>query len=300
MRSVGLIATVSLASLVACKAELAGGDGTVDASSSTTDAPGGGADAEIPLGPWPTPGALPGASEPAVDEDDPVLAPSGLELVFARGEADGTKHLYRMTRASTMDAWSPPERLGVNASGADDQTPRMSGDGKTLYFASSRAGGVGGIDVYMATRQNANEPFAGVAIVPGVNDTAIDRWLTPCDGDRYLMISRRGGDADEDLFEGVAGMAPARLPISSGAIERGLTVSPDCLTMYFASNQGGSFQLYTSTRTAVTDAWPEEVPFVEVNVAGAEHEDPFVSIDRRTFLVTVVTSGQKDIYIATR
>lgn len=295
---------ISVLATFGCKAELAGSRGpdvpAVDAPTSTDDAPAVEIDAAIPLGPWASPVPVPGASDPALQEDDAVLAPSGLELIFARAEADGTKNLYRMTRASAIDAWSPPALVPtINADGITDQTPRMTGNGKTLYFASAR-GAVGGDDIYMATRQTMNDSFGAATVVQTVNDTGLDRWLSPCDGDRYIMISRRDGDDDDDLFEGTLGTAPTRIPISSGAAERGVTVSGDCLTMYFGSNQGGTFQLYTTTRTAVTEPWPEETPFVDVAVMGAEHEDPFLSEDRRTFLVTVVANGNKDLYISTR
>src|SRR5688500_6710878 len=102
-----------LVASVGCKAELASGGGggvddpTIDASPSDDDAAAT-IDAEVPLGPWSAPVPVPGASDPAIAEDDAVLSPSGLELIFARAEADGTKNLYRMTRASAGDAWSAP------------------------------------------------------------------------------------------------------------------------------------------------------------------------------------------------
>lgn len=296
---------IAILASVGCKAELAGSRGP-DAATATDDADPGTLDAaieidaEVPLGPWSTPVPVPGASDAALGEDDAVLAPSGLEMLFARTEADGTKNLYRMTRGSVTDAWSTPALVpAINTDGVTEQTPRMSGNGKTLYFASAR-GAVGGDDIYMATRQTINDPFGGATVVPGVNDVSVDRWLSPCDGDRFVMISRRDGDDDDDLFEGRLGTAPTLIPISSGATERGVALSADCLTLYFASNQGGTFQLYTTTRTAVTEPWPEEVPFTEIGVMGAEHEDPFISEDRRTFLVTVVVNGNKDVYISTR
>lgn len=297
---------VAFGALAACKAELAGSgpsdqpdapvvDPTVDAPSQTPP------DGDVPLGPWSAPMPIPGANDPAIDEDDPVLAETGLELVFAISEADGNKHLYRMTRATLQDAWSMPERLAINVTGSNDQTPRLSANGKTLYFASNRPGGLGAADIYMATRQTPNDMFANVTPVAGVSDTGVDRWFTPCQNGRYVMLSIRGGETDEDIYEGSDTTAPALVPISSANNERGLSLTPDCLTMYFGSNQvGNAFQLYTTTRGTEADPWPEETPFTEIAVMGAEHEDPWISADRRTFLMTARTNGQKDIYISTR
>jgi hypothetical protein len=277
--------------LAACGAQVSGDNaGGVDAPPVTGD------DADTPLGPWSTPAPVPGANG-AVDEDDSVLARSSLEMIFAIEEADGRKHLYRMTRSSPQDAFGVPMRMAINVDGADDQTPRLSADDR-LYFASSRTGA---IDVYEATR-GADGDFTGATLVPGVNDTDIDRWFAPCDGGRYLMISRRNGDNDEDIFEGVLdGGAPTIVsPVSSGSTERGLVVSRDCLTMHFASNVSGAFELYTSTRAAITDPWGAPARFDDFAATGGEQEDPFLAEDGRAFLFTSTAAGSKDVYLSTR
>ncbi len=61
--------------------------------------------------------------------------------------------LWISTRASTRDTWSTPTNLGptVNTPAADSG-PALSCDGTTLYFYSTRPGGVGGEDLYVTTR----------------------------------------------------------------------------------------------------------------------------------------------------
>ena len=46
--------------------------------------------------------------------------------------------------------WTNPRLLNVNTSRSWDSTPFLSKDGKTLYFASNRAKGYGGTDIYKA------------------------------------------------------------------------------------------------------------------------------------------------------
>jgi Tol biopolymer transport system component len=82
-------------------------------------------------------------------------APSRDELVMAftsfRG---GGFHIYYATRASRTHAWGAPQEVpGVNDSLGDDRSPYLTADGCALYFTSSRSGGAGGLDLYVATLQ---------------------------------------------------------------------------------------------------------------------------------------------------
>jgi hypothetical protein len=67
--------------------------------------------------------------------------------------------LWVSTRANTSDPWSTPAKnLGpaVNTRAAEGG-PALSCDGTTLYFYSTRSGGVGGEDLYVTTRTKLGE-----------------------------------------------------------------------------------------------------------------------------------------------
>src|SRR5262249_52778656 len=73
--------------------------------------------------------------------------------------------IWVATRASTADAWATPANLGapINTP-ANDGAPSLSFDGRTLYFDSTRAGGFGSRDLYVATRDRVHDcdrPFLG-------------------------------------------------------------------------------------------------------------------------------------------
>jgi hypothetical protein len=81
----------------------------------------------------------------------------GLEVfLFSRRSGPGTvglSDLWTATRESVFDPWSPPTALGAGVNSADlDFDPFIASDRETLYFASTRAGGVGGQDLYVTTR----------------------------------------------------------------------------------------------------------------------------------------------------
>jgi Tol biopolymer transport system component len=83
----------------------------------------------------------------------------GLEIFLNsnRPGSFGNQDLWVSTRETVLDAWSEPVNLGatVNSTSAD-VTPDISSDRETLFFASSRPGGLG-VDLYMSTRTKLSE-----------------------------------------------------------------------------------------------------------------------------------------------
>jgi Tol biopolymer transport system component len=78
------------------------------------------------------------------------LSPDGLLLFFSQGFGmtgtrpgnHGLSDLWMTRRASLSDPWQAPVNLGASVNGpANDCMPRVSSDGRTLYFASLRSGG---------------------------------------------------------------------------------------------------------------------------------------------------------------
>ena len=85
-----------------------------------------------------------------------AIAGDGKTLVFAscdRPGAVGNCDLYISRR--TGNTWSAPQNLGRAVNSVDwDSQPSLSADGRTLYFTSNRAGGVGQEDLYVSTLQD--------------------------------------------------------------------------------------------------------------------------------------------------
>src|SRR5439155_18062433 len=98
----------------------------------------------------------------ALNENRPSIRHDGLEIFFQsnRTGSNGTaSDLWVATRASTIDAWSTPVNLGDTINTASvEQNPYLSSDGMTLFFSSDRAGGSGGLDLYMSTRTPSAGP----------------------------------------------------------------------------------------------------------------------------------------------
>jgi hypothetical protein len=79
----------------------------------------------------------------------------GLEVFFfsRRPGGFGASDLWTATRSTVFDLWSPPINLGSVVNSVDlDFDPHIASDRETLYFASTRAGGFGGQDLWATTR----------------------------------------------------------------------------------------------------------------------------------------------------
>lgn len=176
--------------------------------------------------------------------------------------------------------WTPTRNMGapVNSSAWDSQ-PSLSSDGRELYFASSRPGGLGAKDLWMSTRNDDgswNEPLnLGERInTPGNEQSP---FLHPSGDMLYFMSDTHPGMGGFDIFysrrqpDGSWG-EPVNLgyPINSTDNEGGLVVSLDGSTAYFAtdrdlSNLDGpsSFDRIQSRRTTdiyMFELYPEARP----------------------------------------
>jgi len=85
----------------------------------------------------------------------------GREIFFSSnrpGSMDTIADLWVATRDTVFDAWSAPINLGspLNTE-LIDVHPYISSDRETLFFASSRPGGLGSADLYMSTRTKGSK-----------------------------------------------------------------------------------------------------------------------------------------------
>src|SRR5687767_6902633 len=115
-----------------------------------------------------------------------------------------------MAMPCDFGAWSPATRVeatpGTDPSfngAALDGCPFISRDGKTFYMASNRSGGVGGIDIWVTTRESVDDPWgAPVNVGEPVNSAANDFCPTISrDGHLFYFVSNRAdGCGGDDIY----------------------------------------------------------------------------------------------------
>lgn len=234
------------------------------------------------------------------EERSPALSPDGTELYFAHTPTGGDIEIYRSPRIG--NAWGPFTRVDELASPQSDLAPRFV-DPLIMFLASNRAGGAGGYDIWFSTRVTTSSAWSVPGVVPaGINTTFNELSYSGCDDSDYrVFASDRGGANDYDLYQIVDSVVTA-IPIASSGAAQEVSpfLMPDCLTLYFASNVQGSYDLFVSRRASLAAAWSNPRFLDELSAPEAEELDPWVTPDERHIYFVAGDPGGYDLLEATR
>ena len=155
--------------------------------------------------PWDAPRNLGAPINSPAWETGATLTGDWLELYFTstRGEGED-RDLYVTTRTSIDAPISEPRRLDppINTD-ATDSGAYVSEDGLTLVFSSTRPGGYGDRDLYIATRASRDEPWSEVTnLGEAVNSVHDDSSPTMTSDKRVLFFHtrRREGSEKHDIY----------------------------------------------------------------------------------------------------
>ncbi|MCX2740486.1 OmpA family protein [Pontibacter anaerobius] len=161
----------------------------------------------------------------------------GATMVFARGN-EGTKKgrsnvdLFVSNRRAS--GWTEPKLLSINDPEAWDSSPAFTPDGKTLYFSSSRRGGLGGTDIYKSTLDDNGRFTAPENLGSDINTAGNESFVSVGpDGTVYIASDGLPGLGNLDLFRIENGK-----PVNMG---RPVNSPGDDFGMYFVNEQFGFF-----------------------------------------------------------
>jgi hypothetical protein len=214
--------------------------------------------------PWGIPQKLGSIINTAADEERcPYVTPDGRRLIFVRQTAAGDDFYMSIRRDKKDDfAWATPVKIdALSSTGMETAGWGFEdGDGKlTFYFGSSRAGTM---DIYQTTMDSDGNFTAPVAVSELNKSDCIDYFpVVSKDGLEMYLTSNRAGtlggqdnwvstrSSTSEKWSTPVNLGPA---INSTANEWRSAVTWDGVTMVFASNVTGNYDLYTSQRTKVT------------------------------------------------
>lgn len=226
------------------------------------------------------------------DDSGQCITGDGLTLFYASSApgGSGSQDLWMVTRPSASAAWGAPVNLGptVNSS-SDDEVPRLSPDGLSLYFASTRPGGEGGYDIWVATRSSRDAPFATpVHLGPAVNSSSDDGIVDVSADNRTMVFGslRPGGLGIEDVWlstrtdasEPWGEATHLEAPINSNSGDFPVALSRDGTLLFFKSwrpNQDGPTvsAIYVSERSRTNEPFGTPVlirPILGIGTGGAD------------------------------
>jgi len=150
---------------------------------------------------WSEPEAI-ALSDDSVIIAHPAIGPDELTLYFVSDMPGGVggKDIWRVTRTNEGDEWSTPENLGEIINTVDDEMfPFVHADG-TLYFSSNGKIGLGGFDIFKASRdeeENWTVENMKYPINSGADDFGI---VFEHNMERGFFSSTRKGRGNDEIY----------------------------------------------------------------------------------------------------
>ncbi len=140
------------------------------------------------------------------------LSADGLRMVLEIFDGSDT-NLFVSDRPTISDPWSTPTQgpfaANVNTTSLEFE-PYLPPDDLQLFFASTRPGGIGGIDIWWADRASVSDPFSVPVNLTSVNTLDSDR-SPELFGDTLFFTSTRNGTSD--VFSMVAVPEPGSVAL---------------------------------------------------------------------------------------
>src|SRR6266446_2931669 len=207
--------------------------------------------------------------------------------------------------------WSDPVNLGpVINSSAVEANAGLSSDAHTLFFVSTRTGGLGNLDIWMSHRRClACDWEAPVNLGAPINSDAIDAAPTMSEDGRLLFFysTRAGGfglgdvyvshrvstDADGDVWGPPVNLGP---DVNTAANEQGSFYvhepgEPNAFVYFNRPTAGGSIDIYRVTVSNDGDALGPAVLVPELSDPTATDQKVAVSADGHELLLSSMRTG---------
>lgn len=203
-------------------------------------------------GSWSRGRPLAGVNTP-LNEGAHTVAADGRQIIFTacgRRDALGSCDLYQSYQQ--QDQWTAAVNLGavVNSSAWDSQ-PSLSADGRQLFFASERAGGKGGRDLWVAYQDSSGRWASVENLGDSINTVGNEQapFIHPDGQSLYFMSDGHPGLGRSDLFvsrrhQRGQWSRPVNLgyPINTPNNEGGLFIDLSGQTAYFSFDPGQQAQ----------------------------------------------------------
>jgi WD40-like Beta Propeller Repeat len=235
------------------------------------------------------------ASSPSRSEN-PTLTVDGLEIYFTSNRNGGTAGDVWFAERSSVDEpfGTPAPVAGVN-SDSFETSSAISGDGLTLWFGSERAGGSGGVDIWVSQRPSRSAGWSDPTSLAPLNSPADDIPRPP--GQHALVmplastVATTSNPTGKNYQTYLATRAttsasfdpPTSIPEldypDRSTVDAFLT--EDGLTMFFSSTpvQGSSASdLYVAFRRSIGEPFTVTLPLAALNTTHDER-DPWLSAD---------------------
>jgi outer membrane protein OmpA-like peptidoglycan-associated protein len=196
-------------------------------------------------GNWTEPKVVPVASDYNVGTAG--ISADGQKMIIFMGGVTDPGSLFLINKVG--DSWSKPSLItpSINTPRFLESTASITPDGKTIYFASDRQGGQGGLDIYK-TQMLANGTWSNpVNLGPEINSKADEDapFIHPDQKTLFFTSNGHSTMGGRDIFVtkhvGEKWTAPENMgyPVNTTANDNYFTLIADGTRAYFSSDRKG-------------------------------------------------------------
>ncbi|MCR4964245.1 MAG: OmpA family protein [Bacteroidales bacterium] len=272
--------------------------------------------AELRGGEWTPRKVLASPVTTGYNEGAQSISPDGNYLLYTMCNADyglGSCDLYWAKRIG--DRWSRPRNFGTPVNtGAWESQPSMAADGVTIYFASSRPGGFGGMDIWKTTMTSEGAFTAPENLGATINTPEDDAApFIHSDGHTlYFASNGRVGMGGYDLYYSTllpdgSWSEPKNLgyPINTWNDEINIFINAQGTTAYISSDKDGGFgglDLYSFDLD--DNLRPSPVTYIKGRISDGETGTPLqadiqmIDLETRQLLVGTTSDAETGEYLA--
>jgi WD40-like Beta Propeller Repeat len=147
-------------------------------------------------------GCDPAGPNSALDEQGPSYVQGRLYFSRSTLPPGNTGELYVSEKQGNMSFGAASPIVELNDAAANDIQPNVRKDGREIVFSSNRAGGLGGQDIWSATRQSVDDSWsAPVNLGPTVNTAAAEsRPSFSWDAETLYFGRAPGPEGSSDIY----------------------------------------------------------------------------------------------------
>jgi len=276
------------------------------------------------FGDWSTPVNVGAPLNTAFNDGYAVFTRDMLTVYFTsdRPGGKGGDDLWTAHRETVDSPWDAPVNLAVLNSPANDSLSVLSFREDTMFFASTRPGGCGLSDLWMARMADKEwtAPFnMGCVVNTGANENA----PAPLAGKNhrhtptilYFGSNRAGGVGDFDVYETSSNdpdLSPTSFgngklveELSSPKRDTRVWVRKDGLEIFITSDRlggVGAIDIWTATRASRDDVWSTPMNATALNSV-KDDGSPWLTKDGATMYLFSNREGGlglRDIWVSTR
>ena len=197
--------------------------------------------------------------------------------------------------------WSEPKSLGkkIDLPETDEMTPYLASDGVTLYFSSSRPGGLGSNDIWMTKRldkswQKWSDP---VNLGAPINTDDWDAFFTLDAGGEYAYMSTKlhtYGESDIVRIKLMEKEKPNPVVLVDGNVYNAKTKKPLSASLIYETLPDG-VQVGNGLSSEVDGSFKIVLPY-DKNYSIRATADKFFAISENLNLDSLVKAGYKEIH----